>query len=1003
MAMIALTNLVYTLLLLHILGELLSEDEPRRRLFTTLSPTPSEDQKMLLACRAGDLAEVKRLFEQDPKLVHQQDSEGMSALMTAIVEANYEVAEYLVNVSDQDSFMLRDSIGNRAFHYAVYCRSLPLVRKMVEERGCDVVDAVTPKTTNRAVHLAMMTGSVPIVKYLLENGASLLDMVECGPGIIWSAVVQDRIDCFVLAFELLLKKYGTDNSSNDTTEVKESKGMSSSIDKDQPVVEEAKKAQIEMVNEEMEKVDIEASKEEEKVKEDAKKVEKEKEKDMSKDEEAKKASEDESVEKKYPVPKNPALQRGIDGTDLFWHAVSWGATRIVLWLINNKFASWEQEMVDHSPLADLPPGQLPKPTNGGIVVAAALNGAIELLKQAKLNGLKMDAMKDATKESAVYFAAHAGLLDTIKYLEANGAPLMSVTEGGFTPFTAASRTGHVHVLKYLYEKLGSKPELIGLYPGAVNTCLGAAAAMNELKSMKWLIEEGHVDIEEIDSLTYTALHVACEVGSLDALNLLVEHGADSRARVANIKYFPTAFLLATVNSQLKIMERLVELDPRCMYDITQYQRNALISAALGERLDSMEWLIKKETKKFENWSDVDEGKSCMLPFKLTAEGLKMKAELDAKKEAEAAKKEKKAEKKSDDKGEEKEKENEKIDPPLPQTINPHIASHLSEIISDKKYGVVKLLVKSGLHPSLPFIEGNSVLLLAVWYGSVDLVEWLVNEGNADILSLSATGIHASHFAASRGDINMMRCIVNLVSRVSPNFDWNIGDVSDWTPLSFAVSSGHVSMLNFLVDELKVTVQSQLEPNVMELAASSGNVKVFPWLLERGVQFPPHNVHQQPAPFLIALRYGDLEISRYLHAAMKIDLQEQPKVCFSWLKEAMTKDDAIPLVEWLIYEGLSPYHLDNTESSMLHIAAIEGQLDYLRWAHRYGLSLVEPRPDGVAALTLAAHNGRTEIVKYLLSHGVNPARTDNIYRSPGSMAAQNGHDSLGSFFERIGFP
>lgn len=901
---------------------------------------------MLHACFSGDLPEVKRLFQEDPKLLFQLDKEGLTPLMVAITEAKADVAEYLANVSDAETLQLQDSIGNRALHYAVYCRALWLVKILVEERGCNVIDTKTPKTTNRAIHLSVMTGSLPITIYLLERGATLEDVVECGPGIIWSSVVQDRANVFEYLFNRILEK-----NKAIAAGLESSTSSSSSPTASQPSSTSSK----------------------------------------------------EETASTSDVPSiNPARQTTGDGTDLFWHAVSWGSTKIVKWLIQNQYASWKESADDHGTAApaEYPIGQLPKVNRQGIVVTAALNGAVELLLECEKLGM-LENKKDLAQ--SVSFTAHSGFVETLKFLEARGAPLHVVDSMGYTPIVAACRAGVLPSVKYLFNALGSQRALLERSEGdtCISTCLGGATGLNQIETMKWLIDEAKVNLEGLDHLGYTPLHIACEHGHLDAVNLLLEKGASINAIVSNVKYYPTAFLIATVNSRIPVMERLIEANPDCIYDLTQYRRNAFTSAALSGSTEAMQWLMAREKRKVTNWQDFNDGLSIMLPFALTEEGERLKKVREEEAEK-ALPKAETLEASSETKTKDAPPKPNLMLPALPQTINPHLASHIPEIFSEKKFEVIKFLVRSGLDPSGPVTGGNSILLYCAWCGTVELFEWLMTEGKADVTALTEKGVHVAHFAASRGDTDMMRSIAKYSYLANPKMSWDILDTSSWTPLSFALADGHLSMLDYLHSELHAPIaETKSTANLMEIAASSGSVEVLEWLEARGVPFPPHNIAKAPAPFLVALRYGKLDVVQFLHRKLKVDLLETPKVCYSWMREAMSKDFAVPLVEWLITQGLTPYHLTDNDASMVHVACSQGSLGMLRWAHRNGVSLYDICSDGNSAMTLAAHSGSRNVMHYLLSHGIPPCKGDMSHVSVTEIATRAGADEMATLLAGLG--
>jgi ankyrin repeat protein len=831
--------------LLGIDGKPLSKDEPRSRLFTTLKPDPKPEQKMLLACRDGDLEAVKRIYAENPESLYEQDGGGLTPLQTALMRARYDVSSYLLDVSDEKSLKLQDSIGNRALHYAVYCRSPKLVIRMVDELKCDIFDTSTTKTTNRAIHLAMMSGSTEVVDVLIKRGASCVDVVECGPSPAWSAVVQDRLEVFKRCFA-----------------------------------------------------------------------------------------------------ENPKILQEKDGeredVTVAWHAVLWGATRIVRWLLEEGHMKLE---------AELSPGV------GGIVVNAALNGCLELLKHVHQKGANMLGVKQQTQEGAVTLAASQGFLETVQWLESIGCPLYALDDFGSTPLTLACCTGHLEVAQYIYKARGPSTSL-ELDGESQHTCLGNAASNNHVKVMTWLLDEMKVSVHTVDRTGFTALHLAAERGHVPAIDLLLQHGADSSVQVNNLKYYPSAFLLAVVNGHVKAMERLYEHNKEHLFDLTQYRRNALISACLTDNLAAAKWLVEQDTREITSFDAYDEGRLTMKPFIVGADGV--------------------------------------------QIVNPHLLVTFGELVDSKCDGIFEWFWELGLDLNVPRRDSSTPLSLAIRATHLKLVRFLIEKAKVNVFAEDSRRVNALHLAADRGDLELFKFLAETVLAERPSYDFDVLDSSEWSPLSFAVATGSLPVVEYLAETCKAPVlKSKSNVHLLELAAHGGSVPVVKFLLAQGITIPPAE-KGSPSPLLVAIRSESLEVVKYFVQELKVNLLSKPLVAHSWMREAMTKGTSLELLNWLYMEGISLYDLDDLRSNISHVAAHLGHLSYIKWAYHMGISLVTRNHDGATPIALAAYHGHTHIVKYLIRHGAVPGKNSSADLSPLELAQRKNHSELVSYIQSLGF-
>ena len=128
---------------------------------------PSRDEsfansviEILKAARAGDLARVKDLLEQNPRLLGAKDPMGNTALILAVNSAHNEIAELLYSVGVHPDIYEAASIGRNDL-VAEHLSALPELLNSYSAEG------FTP------LSLAAHFGRVETAKYLIEQGAKI--------------------------------------------------------------------------------------------------------------------------------------------------------------------------------------------------------------------------------------------------------------------------------------------------------------------------------------------------------------------------------------------------------------------------------------------------------------------------------------------------------------------------------------------------------------------------------------------------------------------------------------------------------------------------------------------------------------------------------------------------------------------------------------------------------------------------------------------------------------
>lgn len=154
---------------------------------------------------------------------------------------------------------------------------------------------------------------------------------------------------------------------------------------------------------------------------------------------------------------------------------------------------------------------------------AALGGHADSVRWLLEKGSWPDAFDEADN-SALHLAARVGHVETIEQLLGGGAKLEVRNKRGVTPLGEAIVAGHLQAAKALHRGGGCREDRSrGL------TLLHLSAGTGRPAVMEWLLRGGASLSDDGNPQKVTPLHCAAISGSLDAVRLLLEHGADAQA------------------------------------------------------------------------------------------------------------------------------------------------------------------------------------------------------------------------------------------------------------------------------------------------------------------------------------------------------------------------------------------------------------------------------------------------------------------------------------------
>ena len=183
------------------------------------------------------------------------------------------------------------------------------------------------------------------------------------------------------------------------------------------------------------------------------------------------------------------------------------------------------------------------------------------------------------KTSSLWIASYFGLSRIVQLLLHDGANTEAKDDHGMTALDLAASRGHDNVVQVLLENKSGRDTGLALFQ---------AAWGGHTKVIQLLLQHG-VDIDGVDQIGMTALHLAAQMGHEDSIRLLLQEKADINKKTY---YGKDALALATRGGHISIVSMLLEAQTGSQRPVQDYL-DLLISSGRRQQYDVMQVILNK--------------------------------------------------------------------------------------------------------------------------------------------------------------------------------------------------------------------------------------------------------------------------------------------------------------------------------------------------------------------------------------------------------------------------
>ena len=411
--------------------------------------------------------------------------------------------------------------------------------------------------------------------------------------------------------------------------------------------------------------------------------------------------------------------------------------------------------------------------------------------------------------------------------------------------------GHIDIVQYLVSETTGSDADVNVVAGDGKTALHFACWKGHFKIVQYLLKCQGINVDAKDTNGWTAIYYATRFGYLDILQYLLQNTTISRPKVApdgttllhvasthgrldivNYLLFEkisleteqtnegvNAFHLASMHGHLDIIKYFVSRNSSAIHHLNANRSGAFHYACFGGYIEVVQYTkdnlgISVTSSNGRNMDGLDVAimNDCLEVIKFLFSSIF-------------------------------------FSPVILHANSQHLSPlHLAcihgklqvvrLIVKDRSVGMSKAEQSGHNRRLLAMVEqsGLNALLLASRNGHVDVVQFLLEEGNAVTDCVTTFGLNALHLASCYGHLNVVQYLV-LQNHFNVHVASPVTLYVGFTALHFAVRNGYIEIVRCLVMHGQANLEQPTSSGItaLQIAKKDNNLAMIELLLELGAK------------------------------------------------------------------------------------------------------------------------------------------------------------------------